>query len=95
VYGVLLERAVTAEVSGVCPKYSFIEIFQGRSSVDIIWYDTRPLAPTTITGSPLTEPFEFAGCISSIVPTVPTAAFPLVLEIAFERFADGNDSCSA
>jgi len=94
VYGVLLECAVTAEVSGVRPEHSFIEISEGRIPVDTIWYDIRPLAPTTVTGSPLSEPFEFPGCISSVVPAVTTTTFPRILEIAFDRFGDRNPACS-
>jgi hypothetical protein len=65
VYGVLLERSVTAEVPGIRPKHSFIEILEGRVAIDTIGYDSRPFVQTAVAGSSLAEPFEFTGCISS------------------------------
>jgi hypothetical protein len=84
VYGVLLECAVTAEKPGVSPEHSFIKILEGWVAVDIIWYDSRPPAPTAVASSPTAELFEFASGVSPVVPTVSTAALPLVLEVAFE-----------
>jgi len=84
VYGVLLECAVTAEVSGVRTEHAFIEVLEGRVAVNTFGYDSRPLGPTTVAGSPLGESFEFAICIASVVSAVATTAFPLVLEIPFE-----------
>jgi hypothetical protein len=37
-----------------------------------------------VAGGPLGEPFKLAGSVTSIVPTVAAAAFPLVLEVALE-----------
>ena len=58
---------------------------EGGLPVDVVGDDPDPVVVTAVTGGPLGEPLKLACSVSSIVPTVPTAAFPLVLEVAFER----------
>ncbi len=47
----------------------------------------KPLSPWSPTANSV--PLEFACSVSSIVPTVPTAAFPLVLEVALDQASTG------
>ena len=62
-----------------------VEIIEDRFSIDIIGDDPGPVLVAALAGSPLREPFELAGGVPSVVPTVATAALPLVLEVALER----------
>ncbi len=56
----------------------------------VVGDDPGPVVVTEVTSCPLGEPFEFAGCIPSIVPAVATAAFPLVLEVALEAVVESS-----
>ena len=75
-------------MSGVLPKHAFVEIFESRLSVDVVGDDPDPVVVGTVAGGPLGEPLELARSVSSIVPTVATAAFPLVLEVALEAVVE-------
>ncbi|ELZ28992.1 hypothetical protein C474_13859 [Halogeometricum pallidum JCM 14848] len=72
-------------MTGVFPEYTFVKVLKGGVTVDVVGDDPGPVAVTAVTGGPLGEPLKFAGCVSSIVPAVATAAFSLVLEVALER----------
>jgi hypothetical protein len=82
-YRVLLESPISTEMPGVLPEHAFVEIFEGGFAVDVIGDDPDPVVAAVASG-PLDEPLELACSVSSIVPAVATAAFPLVLEIALE-----------
>jgi hypothetical protein len=84
-YRVLLESPISIEMSGVLPEYAFVEIAEGRLTVDVVGDDPSPVVGPAVAGSPLGEPPEFAPSVTSIVSTVSTASFPLVLEVALER----------
>jgi hypothetical protein len=83
-YCVLLESPISTEMPGVLPEDPFIEIVEGRFPIDVVGDDPGPVVVAAVAGGPLGEPLELAGCVASIVPTVPTAAFPLVLEVTLE-----------
>jgi len=72
-------------VAGVLTEHAFVEILEGRFTVSVSGSDPVPVVVAALAGSPLREPFELAGGIPSVVPTVATAALPLVLEVALER----------
>ncbi|MFD1527763.1 hypothetical protein [Halolamina salina] len=75
-------------MSGVLPEHAFVEIVEGRLAVDVVGDDPGPVVGAAVAGGPLGEPLEFAGCVTSIVPTVAAAAFPLVLEVALEAVVE-------
>ena len=69
---------------GVFAEDAFIEILECGVAVDVVGDDPDPVVVAAVAGGPLGEPLELACSVSSIIPTVPTAAFPLVLEVALE-----------
>jgi len=73
---------------GVLPEHAFVEIVEGRLSVDVVGDDPGPVVVAAVAGGPLREPLELACSVTSIVPAVPTAAFSLVLEVALERLRE-------
>jgi len=87
-YGVLFETSVASEVTGVLPKHSFIEVLEGRFSIDVVPDDSGPVIATAVAGGPLGESLELSGCISSVVSAVTTATLPLVLEVSLETVVE-------
>ena len=71
-------------MAGVLSEDAFIELVEGGLSVDIVGDDPGPVVIAVVAGGPLGESLEFACRVSSIVLTVPTAAFPFVLEVSLE-----------
>jgi len=84
----LLEPAITGEMPGVLPKDTLVEVLERGGAVDVAGDDPGPVVGAALAGGPLRESLELAGCVASIIPTVPTAAFPLVLEVALERLRE-------
>ena len=73
---------------GVLPEHAFVEIVKGRLPVDVVGDDPGPVVGAAVAGGPLREPLELACSVSSIVSAVAPAAFPLVLEVAFEAVVE-------
>ena len=71
-------------MAGVLPEDTFIEVFEGGLSVDVVGDDPGTVVVAAVDGAPRGEPLEFARCVASVVPAVPTAAFPFVLEVTLE-----------
>jgi len=88
--GVLLEATVTSEMPGVLPEHAFVEILEGGLPVDVVGDDPGPVVVAVVAGGSLRKSFELAGSVASIVPTVATAAFPLVLEVALEALVENT-----
>ena len=83
-YGILLESPIASEVAGVLSEDAFVEVLKGGPTVDVVGDDPSPVIVTAVAGGLLGESLKLACRIASIVPTVPTAAFPLVLEVSLE-----------
>ena len=83
-YSILLEPPISSEITSILPEHTFVEVLEDRLAVDVVGNDPRPVVATAVAGSPLGEPLELARCVPSIVPTVATAALPLVLQIPLE-----------
>ena len=81
---ILLEAPIAGEMSSVLAEDTFVEVFEGGLSVDVVGDDAGPVIVTAVAGGPLGESLELAGCVASVVPTVPTAAFSLVLQVGLE-----------
>jgi hypothetical protein len=84
-YRVLFEATVASEVTGVFAEDAFVEVLEGGVAIGVVGGDSGPVIGAAVASGPLGEPLEFASGVSSVVPTVPTAAFPFVLEVALER----------
>jgi len=69
---------------GVLAEDAFVEVLECGVAVDVVGDNPGPVVVAAVAGGPLGEPLELTCSVSSIVPTVPTAAFPLVLEVALE-----------
>jgi hypothetical protein len=87
-YSILLEATISAEMLGILPEDAFIEIIEGRISVDVVRNNPGPVIAAAVVGGPLRKSFQLACSVSSIVPGVATAAFPLVLEVAPEALVE-------
>ena len=72
---ILLESPIAGEMAGVLAEDPFVEVLEGRLSVDVVGDDPGPVLVPTVTGGPLDEPLELAGCVASVVPALATAAF--------------------
>ena len=83
-YCILLESPIASEVAGVLSEDAFVEVLKGGPTVDVVGDDPSPVIVTAVAGGLLGESLKLACRIASIVPTVPTAAFPLVLEVSLE-----------
>ena len=71
-------------MSSALVEDTFVEVFESGLSVDVVGDDAGPVVVTAVAGGPLGESLEFARCVASIVPTVPTATLALILEIALD-----------
>jgi hypothetical protein len=58
---ILLESAVTREVSGVLAEDALVEILEGRFAVDVVGDDPGPVVVATVASGPLGESLELAG----------------------------------
>jgi hypothetical protein len=70
---------------GILPEDAFVEIVEGRISVDIVRNDPGPVVIATVAGGPLCKSFALASGVSAVVSTAATSTLTLVLEIALER----------
>jgi len=93
-YSILFEPPIAGEVPGILSEDTFIEVFEGGLSVDVVEDDLGPVVVAALTGGPFSESPEFAGCVASIVFAVDTATFPFVLEVPLERVGEGGHWCS-
>ena len=84
IYNKPYESSIAGEVSDVLPEHALIEVLEGGFSVDVTRDDSGPVVVAAVAGGPFSEPLELTRCVSSVVPAVATAAFPLVLEVALE-----------
>ena len=85
---ILLESPIADGTAGVLSEDPFIEILEGRLSVDIVEDDPSPLATALVTGGPLDEPLKLARRVASVVPAVPSTPPSLILEVPFERVGE-------
>lgn len=64
-------------MTGVFTEDELIEILEGGIAVKVVGDDSDPVVVAAVGGGPLGKSLEFTGCVSSVIPAVTIAAFPL------------------